>query len=212
MTLQTDIDFLSDLIDGIIDERKYDIPSEYIETVRYLPKGSSPKPGFFEFDYTPYLREPFDLLAPDSGIERIIFMKPAQIGYTIGYLQNAVLYHIGSNPKRVQFVTADNQLAEETVGRPYADAMRKIYQRYPGDAEVSYFFAESLMVLNAWNLYEYPTGRPLSGDVKEIQNVLEKALQLHPNHAGICHLYVHLCEMSSHPEKALPACKALRTE
>jgi len=42
-------------------------------------------------------------------------MKPAQIGYTVGYLQNAVLYHIGSNPKRVQFVTADNGLAEETV-------------------------------------------------------------------------------------------------
>ena len=105
-------------------------------------------------------------------------------------------------------------LAESTVGRPYADAMRKIHERFPDNVDVSYFFAESLMVLNAWNLYEYPTGKPISQDVEEIQIVLEKALQLHPtkHHAGICHLYVHLCEMSSHPEKALPACQALRTE
>ena len=68
------------------------------------------------------------------------------------------------------------------------------------------------MVLNAWNLYEYPTGRPLSRDVEEIQTVLEEALVLHPDHAGICHLYLHLCEMSSHPEKALPSCRALRSK
>mmetsp|Transcript_41235 Transcript_41235/g.86560 ORF Transcript_41235/g.86560 Transcript_41235/m.86560 type:complete len:684 (+) Transcript_41235:250-2301(+) len=104
------------------------------------------------------------------------------------------------------------QLAEETVGRPYADALRKIHQRFPEDAEVSCFFAEALMVLNAWNLYEYPTGRPLSQDVEEIQTVLEDALLLHPKHAGICHLYVHLCEMSTHPEKALTACEALRSD
>ncbi|KAL7549058.1 hypothetical protein ACHAWF_012331 [Thalassiosira exigua] len=103
------------------------------------------------------------------------------------------------------------QQAEKTVGRPYADALRKVHERYPDNSEVSYFFAESLMVLNAWNLYEYPTGRPVSQDVEEIQVVLEEALRLHPNHAGICHLYVHLCEMSSHPEKALPACQALRS-
>jgi len=103
-------------------------------------------------------------------------------------------------------------LAEGTVGRPYADALRRVHERFPEDPEVSYFYAESLMVLNAWNLYEYPTGRPLSKDVEEIESVLERALQLHPRHAGICHLYVHLSEMSSHPEKALSACQALRTE
>ena len=103
-------------------------------------------------------------------------------------------------------------LAETTVGRPYANAMRRVHERYPDEADVSYFYAESLMVLNAWNLYEYPTGKPLSQDVEEIQTVLEQALKLHPKHAGICHLYVHLCEMSSEPQKALAACDALRTE
>ena len=102
--------------------------------------------------------------------------------------------------------------ATTLLGRSYANALRKVHALFPHDAEVAYFFAESLMVLNAWNLYEYPTGKPLSDDVDEIKEVLEKALAMHPDHAGICHLYVHLCEMSEWPERALGACRALRTK
>jgi hypothetical protein len=47
-------------------------------------------------------------------------------------------------------------LSQEAVGRPYADAMRLLYQKNPDDPDVAYVFAESLMVLNAWQLYEYP--------------------------------------------------------
>jgi len=105
----------------------------------------------------------------------------------------------------------DPGLSELAVGRPFADAMRKAYQKYPQDPEIVYWFAESLMVLNAWQLYEYPSGQPLSPDVVEVRTVLEKALQLHPHHPGLCHLYVHLSEMSAHPAFALKACQPLRT-
>jgi hypothetical protein len=106
----------------------------------------------------------------------------------------------------------DPGLSDETVGRPYAAAMRKIHYKYPDDPEIAYFFAESLMVLNAWQLYEYPSGKPVSADVEETRAVLERALQLHPHHAGLCHMYVHLSEMSAHPQLALIACQPLRTE
>ena len=96
------------------------------------------------------------------------------------------------------------------TGRPFADAMRKIYEKYPNDPEVAYCFAESLMVLNAWRLYEYPTGKAVSPDVVETREVLEKSLQTHKDHAGLCHMYVHLSEMSAHPEKALLVCEPLR--
>jgi hypothetical protein len=107
----------------------------------------------------------------------------------------------------------DPDLADETVGVPYATAMRKVYNKYPSDAEVIYCFAESLMVLNAWMLYEYPSGKPVSDDVEETRAVLERALatEEHGHHAGLCHLYVHLSEMSAHPELALPASESLRT-
>lgn len=102
-------------------------------------------------------------------------------------------------------------LAEKACGYPFADAMREVYQRFPDDAEVAYFFAESLMVLHAWKLFEYPSARPLSEHVEEVKDVLESALTLHPQHVGLCHLYVHLCEMAPYPEKALPSCDELRT-
>jgi hypothetical protein len=106
----------------------------------------------------------------------------------------------------------DPGLASELVGRPYADALRKVHERYPDDSEISYFFAESLMVLNAWKLYEYPTGKPLSPDVIETRAALELSLEKHKNHAGLCHLYVHLMEMSSEPGEALQFCGPLRNE
>lgn len=101
-------------------------------------------------------------------------------------------------------------LSDETVGRPFADEMRKVYHKYPNDPEVAYCFAESLMVLNAWQLYDFPSGKPVSSDVVETRNVLEQALALHAHHAGLCHMYVHLSEMSATPEMALNACEPLR--
>jgi len=100
--------------------------------------------------------------------------------------------------------------AEIIAGRPYANAMRKAYEHDPNNAEVAYFFVEALMILHAWNLYEFPTGKPLSEDVLEIRTVLEESLHIHPDHVGLCHLYVHLCEMSDNPSQALGACETLR--
>jgi hypothetical protein len=104
----------------------------------------------------------------------------------------------------------DHSLSDDIVGRPYSNAMRKVYERHPNDPEVAYCFAEALMVLNAWQLYEFPTGQAVSPDVDETRQVLEKALQVHTEHAGLCHMYVHLSEMSAVPEKALTACLPLR--
>ncbi len=104
----------------------------------------------------------------------------------------------------------EHTFSDDIVGRPYADAMRSIYEKYPDDPEVIYCFAEALMVMNAWQLYEYPTGKAVSPDVDETRQVLEKALAIHKDHPGLCHMYVHLSEMSAHPEKALTACIPLR--
>jgi hypothetical protein len=105
----------------------------------------------------------------------------------------------------------DAKLSDELVGRPFANAMRNVYQKYPDDPDVAYFFAEALMTLNAWQLYEYPSGKALSPDVDEIREVLERALPMHNHHPGLLHLYVHLSEMSSQPERALSICEPLRT-
>jgi len=140
----------------------------------------------------------------DGGVGKQVEQQPDMISDVETQLIMAIR-KLACNPG------IEPSLAEQSVGRPFADAMRDIYAQYSSDPEVAYLYADSLMVLNAWTLYEYPLGRELSDDVPEIRKVLEESLKLHPHHAGLCHLYVHLCEMSSAPEKALPACEALRT-
>jgi hypothetical protein len=139
----------------------------------------------------------------DAGGPTILSPQPiSQVEADILEAINVLCAHPGIDPA----------LSVETVGRPYANAMREVSKKYPNDPECAYFFVESLMVLNAWSLYEYPTGRPLTPDVFEIRDVLERALRLHPEHAGLCHLYVHLSEMSNDPAKALTACLPLRSK
>lgn len=110
-----DYDFLIEQFNKLTDEKVVIVPTEYIEKVRYIPKHLSSKHGFFEFDYTPYLKEPFNRFSDDDPTEEVVVMKSAQIGYTVGILENGIVYHIGCNPKTVQFITADLDLAKETV-------------------------------------------------------------------------------------------------
>ena len=95
----------------------------------------------------------------------------------------------------------------------HADAMREVYQQYSDDLDVAALFAESLMNRTPWKMWNLQTGEPADdADTVEAAEVLEKALG-NPDgwtHPGVLHLYVHLMEMSPHPEKALRAGDALR--
>ena len=65
--------------------------SEWADAHRMLPSTAS-EPGRWRTDRTPYLRGIMDALSTGSGIERVVFMKGAQLGATeaglnwIGYL------------------------------------------------------------------------------------------------------------------------------
>lgn len=66
--------------------------SEWSDTHRFLPSAASAEPGPWRTSRTPYLKEIMDCLSPQSGAEKVIFMKGAQIGGTeagnnwIGYV------------------------------------------------------------------------------------------------------------------------------
>jgi tetratricopeptide (TPR) repeat protein len=105
----------------------------------------------------------------------------------------------------------DPTAAEAINDYPFAEAMKMVYTLYPNDPEVSYIYVGAIMTLHAWKLFEYPNGRPLSDDVPLIQSVLEDSLSKFPTHVGLCHMYIHLCEMSANPQQALLACDVLRT-
>ena len=90
----------------------------------------------------------------------------------------------------------------------YADAMRKVWQEHPQDADVATLFAESLMDLRPWDLWTLE-GKPKTG-TSEIVATLERALELNPKHPGANHLYIHAVEASSNPGRALASANRLR--
>ena len=89
----------------------------------------------------------------------------------------------------------------------FADAMRKVHSEQSNDLDVCCLFAESIMNRTPWQLWDLPSGQPAEGaDTLEALEVLERAfneLEGAWDHPGLLHMYIHLVEMSPHPEKAL---------
>jgi tetratricopeptide (TPR) repeat protein len=95
----------------------------------------------------------------------------------------------------------------------HAHAMREVYRRFPDDLDVSALFAESMMNVTPWQLWDLPTGQPAEGaHTVEIRQVLERALETPDGrrHPGVLHMYLHLMEMSPTPEAASEAGDLLR--
>ncbi|MEM7667615.1 MAG: tetratricopeptide repeat protein [Pseudomonadota bacterium] len=89
----------------------------------------------------------------------------------------------------------------------YADAMRAVWNAYPEDLDVTALLAEAIMNRTPWQLWDLPTGKPADGaDTVEAITVLEHAFETLDgawSHPGLLHMYIHLMEMSPHPERAL---------
>jgi tetratricopeptide (TPR) repeat protein len=95
----------------------------------------------------------------------------------------------------------------------YAAAMREIYRSHPGDLDVAALFADALLNLTPWALWDIATGEPAQGAATlEAKAVLEQALASPEGraHPGVLHMYIHLMEMSAQPEDALAAGDLLR--
>jgi tetratricopeptide (TPR) repeat protein len=98
----------------------------------------------------------------------------------------------------------------------YAAAMREVYASFAGDWDVATLFAEAMINRTPWQLWDLKSGQPAVGaDTLEAVEVLETAIrQVEESesepHPGLLHMYIHVMEMSPHPERALRAGDTLR--
>jgi tetratricopeptide (TPR) repeat protein len=98
----------------------------------------------------------------------------------------------------------------------YANEMRTVYETFSSndsDFDMVTLFADALMNTAPRKLYDASTGLPIaSSPVFEVKALLEHALTKPgiENHPGPAHMYIHLMEMSSTPEAALPAAELIR--
>jgi tetratricopeptide (TPR) repeat protein len=107
--------------------------------------------------------------------------------------------------------TPPKDFADWTTG--YADAMRQVYGRFSDDLDVTTLFADALMNITPWQLWDQVSGEPAAGAATvEAKTALERALETPgaQRHPGVLHVYIHLMEMSPFPERALPAADSLR--
>lgn len=92
----------------------------------------------------------------------------------------------------------------------YAAAMKKVNAQFPKDPDIGALYAESIMDLHPWDLYDKKTKAPKSW-TPELIRVLEHLMKANPTHPGAHHFYVHALEASATPERALPSAKLLDT-
>lgn len=95
----------------------------------------------------------------------------------------------------------------------YADSMRAVHALAPDDLDVAMLHADAQMNLTPWQLWDLRTGLPAEGSrTLEAKAVLERAISTGAGakHPGLLHMYIHLMEMSSTPEAAMPVADRLR--
>src|SRR5262249_32602213 len=92
--------------------------------------------------------------------------------------------------------------------KAYSKAMKGVWEKFPKDADVGALYAESLMNLRPWALWQ-EDGKP-QPETPEILRTLEAVLKLDPAHPLANHLYIHAVEASPEPGKADASADALR--
>ena len=90
----------------------------------------------------------------------------------------------------------------------YAEAMKSVAERFPDDLDVQTWYAESLMNLHAWKLWQ-ADGTPAPG-TQQIVAILQAVLARDPKHIGANHYLVHAVEAAPHPEIGLSAAARLK--
>ncbi|KAL6230256.1 hypothetical protein BDW75DRAFT_76860 [Aspergillus navahoensis] len=101
------------------------------------------------------------------------------------------------------------------VNRRYAEAMGRVYEDYGDDVDIAVLYADALMNVTPWALWDLFTGQPAkNAPTMLVKSVLERALLQEgaDKHPGLLHLYIHYIEMSPTPdsEKGLQVADKLR--
>ncbi|EKV11597.1 Tetratricopeptide-like helical [Penicillium digitatum] len=99
-----------------------------------------------------------------------------------------------------------------SLDRSYGEAMRPVYEKFPDDLDIAALTAEAFMCFTPRGLWNLDTGKPTGQHTVLAREIIERAMTLPggAEHPALCHLYIHLMEMSPYPEIALPAADRLR--
>lgn len=91
----------------------------------------------------------------------------------------------------------------------YALEMRGVFEAFPDDHDVMALLVEALIMRNVRRLWDLKTGAPnADSHVLEALDLCERSIAISDRagvqpHPAICHLHIHILEMSTTPERAM---------
>ena len=121
-------------------------------------------------------------------------------------IQQAIKLSVNATEKEKALIDA---LSKRYVEKPveerhsldiaYSKAMKGVAEKFPDDTTIATLYAESIMNLHPWDLYDK------NGIAKkwtpEIESILENVLKREPKHIGANHFYIHAVEASNSPQR-----------
>lgn len=103
----------------------------------------------------------------------------------------------------VRYVADSADATRKKLNEEYTEMMRRIYEKFPAEADAAALYADAMMLEHPWDLWNVNgTPKPWT---PLIRKVLEKLLSQSPSHPGANHYYVHVMEPSPYADKALPS-------
>ncbi|HEX5624639.1 MAG TPA: hypothetical protein VFX48_01375, partial [Saprospiraceae bacterium] len=139
-------------------------------------------------------------------------MEPDNYERAYDAIQKAIAFSGRATQKEKDMIHA---LARRYVKEPleirshldsaYSQAMKELHVKYPDDPEIAALYAESVMDLHPWDLWD-KAGQPKPW-TPEIIAILEKLLKTYPEHPGVNHFYIHAVEASFDPHRGLASAK-----
>ncbi|KFY28329.1 hypothetical protein V493_02973 [Pseudogymnoascus sp. VKM F-4281 (FW-2241)] len=152
----------------------------------------------------------FDQEDRRASIKKVndVLARASKLASTATPVEQALIEAIGA-----RFPPADDIPDDMSpFDRAYADAMRPVYQKFGSDMDVAALFADALMCITPRGLWDLDTGKPTGNHTVEAREAIELGLSQPTgrNHPALCHLHIHMLEMSPFPELALPSADRLR--
>ncbi|AGA11225.1 hypothetical protein [Sinorhizobium meliloti] len=133
-------------------------------------------------------------------------MDPDANAVALAAVAKAVALAPNASPREQALIAAlSRRYAPDTertvLDQAYAETMAEVADKFPKDDDLAVLYAEALMDLNPWDYWTDAGAKP-KGKTAAIISTLERVLARNPDHVGAIHLYIHVVEASTTPERA----------
>jgi tetratricopeptide (TPR) repeat protein len=98
------------------------------------------------------------------------------------------------------FYSDSDKRDHATRAKAYSDAMKKVYDSYPGDHEAAVFYALSLLASTPHNDETF-------ANRKQAAAILEKLFATEPDHPGVAHYLIHAYDKPQLAQLGIPAAR-----